>query len=196
MAILEAPCAQNALRRSTMRPPEALLPRNPTWESSHFSGPTMNRLANQVSTNGRFFIPLKTLTSLNKEVGPFSQATIAFGVVPLFLPLAITAFGGPEGYFSLAIIALGAFQFNVPKYYYRLGKMEFKGSSLLNLRRLRSSRTELVLRRNYHQSFVQPDFRAEKKALPGGFSACFPVFQAEKGPKKICTKPWLPVIRA
>ena len=27
--------------------------------------------------------------------------------IPLFLPLAITAFGGPEGYFSLAIIAFG-----------------------------------------------------------------------------------------
>ena len=38
MAILEAPCAQNALGRSTMRLPEALLPRNPTWESSHFWG--------------------------------------------------------------------------------------------------------------------------------------------------------------
>ena len=41
MAILEAPCAQNAPGRSTMRPPEALLPRNPTWESPHFSGLTM-----------------------------------------------------------------------------------------------------------------------------------------------------------
>ena len=60
---------------------------------------------------------LKTLTSLNKEVRPFffSWATIAFGAFPLFLPLAITAFGGPEGYFSLAVIAFGAFQFIVPK---------------------------------------------------------------------------------
>ena len=49
---------------------------------------------------------------------------IAFGIVPLFLPLAITAFGDPEGYFSLAIIGLRAFEFIVPKYYYRLGKME------------------------------------------------------------------------
>ena len=47
------------------------------------------------------------------------------------LPLAITAFGGPEGYSSLAIIALGACQFIDPKYYYRLGKMESKESSLL-----------------------------------------------------------------
>ena len=56
---------------------------------------------------------------------------MAFGGFPLFLPLAITAFGGPEGYFRLAIIAFGAFQFIVPKYDYRLGKMEFKESSLL-----------------------------------------------------------------
>ena len=49
---------------------------------------------------------------------------IAFGVLPLFLPLAITAFGGPEGSFSLAIIAFGPFGFIVPKYYYRLGKMD------------------------------------------------------------------------
>ena len=41
MAILEAPCAQNAPGRSTVRPPEALLPQNPTWESPHFSGLTI-----------------------------------------------------------------------------------------------------------------------------------------------------------
>ena len=29
------------LGRNTMRPPEALLPRNPTMESSHFSGLTI-----------------------------------------------------------------------------------------------------------------------------------------------------------
>ena len=67
---------------------------------------------------------LKTLTSLNKESRPFFQATIALGVFPLFLPLAITAFGGPEGYFSLAIIAFGAFGFLIPKCYYRLGNMD------------------------------------------------------------------------
>ena len=52
------------------------------------------------------------------------------GVFLLFLPLAITAFGSPEGDFSLAIITFRAFQFVVPKYSYRLGKMEFKESSL------------------------------------------------------------------
>ena len=34
---------------------------------------------------------------------------MAFGVYPVFLPLATTAFGGTEGYFSLAIVAFGAF---------------------------------------------------------------------------------------
>ena len=38
----------------------------------------------------------------------------------------ITAFGDPEGYFSLAIIAFGAFQFLVPKYYYRSGKSKIR----------------------------------------------------------------------
>ena len=51
---------------------------------------------------------------------------VAFGVMPLFRPLAITAFGGPEGCFGLAIIAFGAFEFILPKYHYRLGKTESK----------------------------------------------------------------------
>ena len=49
-----------------------------------------------------------------RRFGRFS--TIAFGVFLLFLPLAITAFGGLEGHFTLAIIAFGAFDFIVPKY--------------------------------------------------------------------------------
>ena len=45
----------------------------------------------------------------------------------LFLPLAITASEGPDSYFSLAIMALGAFGFVVPKKtLYRLGKMELR----------------------------------------------------------------------
>ena len=64
----------------------------------------------------RFGGTLKTLTSLNKgSLGRLSYATIAFGDFPLFLPLAITAFRGPEGSSSLAIIAFGAFEFIVPK---------------------------------------------------------------------------------
>ena len=43
----------------------------------------------------------------------------------------MTAFGGLGGYFSLAIMAFGAFEFVVPKYCYRLGNMELKESRLL-----------------------------------------------------------------
>ena len=50
--------------------------------------------------------------------------TIAFRVFRFFLLLAITAFGGPESYFSLAIISFGAYVFIVFKYYDRLGKMD------------------------------------------------------------------------
>ena len=65
-----------------------------------------------------FVLALKTLSSLNKEVlGRFSKVVVAFRVFPLLLPLAITAFGGPEGYFRLAIIAFGAFQFIAPKHF-------------------------------------------------------------------------------
>ena len=49
----------------------------------------------------------------------FSEVTITFRVFPLFLRLAIVAFRGPEGCFSLAIIAFGAFGSIVSKYYYR-----------------------------------------------------------------------------
>ena len=53
------------------------------------------------------------------------------------------------------------------------------------------------VRRDYHQSFAQPGFCAEKKkGTLWRFSAYFPVFKAEEGPKEICAKPWLPVIRA
>ena len=60
---------------------------------------------------------------------------IANGVLPLCLSLTITAFGGPEGYFSHTIIGFGAFEFVVPKDDYRLGAMEIKQSRLLDLRR-------------------------------------------------------------
>ena len=60
------------------------------------------------------------------------------GAFPLFLLLAIAAFGGPERDFSLAIIAFGAFRLIVPKYDYRLGKME-------NLRSLASLFKEVTV---------------------------------------------------
>ena len=66
-----------------------------------------------------------------KKVRPFFLSDDSIWSSPLFLSLAITAFGGPEGYSSLAIIASGAFRLIVPKYYNRLGKTEFKESSLL-----------------------------------------------------------------
>ena len=51
---------------------------------------------------------MKTLTSLDKEVRLFFLSDNRFGVSPLFLLLAITGFGGPESYCSLAIKAFGA----------------------------------------------------------------------------------------
>ena len=62
---------------------------------------------------GKVLRTLKTPTSLNKEVR-----------FPLFLPLAITAFGDLDGCCSLAIVAFGVFELIVPDYYYRLGKMD------------------------------------------------------------------------
>ena len=67
---------------------------------------------------------LKALTSLNKESRPFFQGDNSIWSSPLFLPLAIAAFGGPQEYSSLAIIAFGAFESIVPKSYCRLGKMD------------------------------------------------------------------------
>ena len=73
--------------------------------------------------------PLKTLTSLVKEARPFVLGENSIWSFPLFLPLPITAFGGPEGYSGLAIIAFGAFQFIVPKYlYFRNEKSAQRGS--------------------------------------------------------------------
>ena len=76
-------------------------------------------------------LTLRTLTPLNREVKPFCLSDNSIWSLPRFLPLAIAAFGGPEGYFSLAIIAFGALAIIVPKYNYRLGKKEVKESRLL-----------------------------------------------------------------
>ena len=74
---------------------------------------------------------LKTLTSLNKEVRPFFLCDNSAWSFSSVSSLSDYSIGGPEGYFSLAIVAFGAFQFIVPKCYYRLEKMELKESSLL-----------------------------------------------------------------
>ena len=73
---------------------------------------------------------------VERSLGCFAQAMMAFGVFPLFLPLAITAFGCPEGYFCLSIKAFGAFEFIVSKYDYHWERIDIKGSSVLDLRRL------------------------------------------------------------
>ena len=49
-----------------------------------------------------------------------------------------------------------------------------------------------MFRKDYHQSFVQPELRAEKekkRAFSGGFSVYFPVFTAEKDAKKSAPNP-------
>ena len=56
---------------------------------------------------------------------------MAFGVFRLSLLLAITAFGGPDGHVSLAIIAFEAFEFIAPKCYYRLGKWNLRSLASL-----------------------------------------------------------------
>ena len=75
----------------------------------------------------RAFHALKTLTSLNKEVRPFFLGDNSIWRFPSVSSLAITASGGPEGYFSLAITAFGAFELIVPKYYCRLDKKGNEG---------------------------------------------------------------------
>ena len=52
-------------------------------------------------------------SSFTKEVRQFFLDDNGIWSFPLFLLLPLTAFGGPEGYFSLAIIAFGAFGFIV-----------------------------------------------------------------------------------
>ena len=73
---------------------------------------------------------LKALTSLNKEVRPFFLGDNSIWRFPSVSSLSDYSIGGLEGCFSLAVIAFGAFEYIVPKYY-RLGEMEFKESSLL-----------------------------------------------------------------
>ena len=65
--------------------------------------------------------------------------------------MAITAFGGPEGYFILAIIAFGAFEFVVPERLLLLRTCGEEESRCFNLRRLGSSRKFLLngLRTNF-----------------------------------------------
>ena len=87
-------------------------------------------------------LSLKTLTSLNKEVWLFFLGDNSIWRFPLLLPLAITAFGGANGYFCLAIRAFGAFGFICPKYLYRLGKNGKRSLDSLTLRLLNALNSE------------------------------------------------------
>ena len=82
-------------------------------------------MANQVGKS------LKTLTSLFKEVRPFFLSDDSIWSLPSVSSLSDYSIWSSGGVSTLAIIAFGAFEFIVPKYYCRLGKMEFKESSLL-----------------------------------------------------------------
>ena len=71
--------------------------------------------------------PLKTLASLKiRSLDPFSHGDDSIWSLPLcFFPKRNSSiYGGPEGYFRLAIIAFGALKAIVPKYEYRSGKMD------------------------------------------------------------------------
>ena len=74
---------------------------------------------------------LKTLTSLSKDVRPFLLSDNSIWSYPSVSSLSDYSISRSWRLFCLAIIAFGAFQFMVPKCYYRLGKMELKESSLL-----------------------------------------------------------------
>ena len=65
------------------------------------------------------------------KVRPFFLGDDSIWNCPSSLPSALTAFGSPESYFSLAIIGFRAFELIVPEYYDRLGKMKSKESRLL-----------------------------------------------------------------
>ena len=84
------------------------------------------------------FNALKTQTSSNKEVIRSSWATIAFGVIPLFLPLAIRAFGVPEGFFQPC-------DHSIWSIWVRCAQTVLSLRENGHLRRLRSSRCFMVV---------------------------------------------------
>ena len=74
-----------------------------------------------------FLAFLENLTSLNKEVRPFFLSDNSIWSFPSVSSLSDYSIWRS----SLAITSFEAFQFIDPKYFYRLGKTEFKESSLL-----------------------------------------------------------------
>ena len=75
---------------------------------------------------------LRTLTPLNKESRPFFLGDSSIWSFTSVSSLSNYSVGVPEGYLSLAIIAIEASESIIPEYYYRLGKRRRGG--------LRSSR--------------------------------------------------------
>ena len=92
--------------------------------------------------------PLKTLTSLNKEGRPFFLSDNSISSYPSVSSLSDYCIGCPEGYFSLAIIAFGAFGCPCPQILLSLRKHGQEESRLLNLRRLGFSRSLAAQIRN------------------------------------------------
>ena len=93
-SISEASCAQNAPGRSTVRPPEALLTRNPTWESSHFSG-LSNRENQNAHEMGHGSLGLFSLVLFLGHTKPSSK--VASDMIPLsFVTRAVILTGVSE----------------------------------------------------------------------------------------------------
>ena len=67
---------------------------------------------------------LRTLTSLNKEVRPFFLSDTSIWSLPSVSSLSDYSIQRSWRLFYLAIIAIIVFGVIVPKYYYRLGKID------------------------------------------------------------------------
>ena len=93
------------------------------------------------------------------------QTTIAFGVSPPLLPLAITPYGGPEGYFSLVIIAFGAFELISPNAII-LWENEIKEVRLVLGSRLLGTRPEFLDFPENRQGKEQLVFPGEGRRVP------------------------------
>ena len=85
--------------------------------------------------------PLKTLTSLDKKVGPFCLSDNSIWSFPSLSSLAITALGG---YFSLGDHSIWSIWVHCPPILVSPRKNGQEESRLLNSRRLGSSRSEML----------------------------------------------------
>ena len=98
------------------------------WKKSASAGPRRPTDLHMRQTT------LKSLTSSNKESRPFFLGDKSIWSCPSVSSLSDCSIWRSEGYCSLAFKAFGAFEFTVPQFDYRLGKMQNKESRLLNLR--------------------------------------------------------------